>query len=98
MTFRSDELLIPGLVDKEPLLFDVDSEASLSTWRGRAQDVLQRAGIAVDVNDVKPVIAGRNAVRLILNFYSRTCSFYRNFDSVEILMQLKLISCNASAS
>ncbi|KAF9127290.1 hypothetical protein BGX30_014854 [Mortierella sp. GBA39] len=60
LTFRSDELLIPGLADKEPLLLDVDSAVSLSTWRSRAQDVLQRAGIDADVNDINPVLGGRN--------------------------------------
>ncbi|KAF9144813.1 hypothetical protein BG015_012095 [Linnemannia schmuckeri] len=60
LTFRSDELLIPGLVDKEPLLLDVDSAVSLSTWRSRAQDVLQRAGIVAHINDINPVLGGRN--------------------------------------
>lgn len=62
LTFHPDELLIPGLADKEPMLLDVDSAVSLSTWRCRAQDVLQRAGIDVDVNDINPVLGGRNIV------------------------------------
>ncbi|OAQ25412.1 hypothetical protein K457DRAFT_141211 [Linnemannia elongata AG-77] len=60
LTFHPDELLIPGLADKEPQLLDVDSAVSLSTWRARTQDVLQRAGIDADVNDIKPVLSGRN--------------------------------------
>ncbi|KAF9540667.1 hypothetical protein EC957_003897 [Mortierella hygrophila] len=65
LTFRPDELLIPGLADKEPLLLDVDSAVSLSTWRSRAQDVLQRARIDADVNDINPVLGGRNICFLV---------------------------------
>ncbi|KAG0294160.1 hypothetical protein BGZ96_001678 [Linnemannia gamsii] len=78
LTFRPDELLIPGLVDKEPLLLDVDSAVSLSTWRGRAQDVLQRAGIVVDVNDVNPVIAGRNACFLVEDVFVKFFTPYKD--------------------
>ncbi|KAG0217223.1 hypothetical protein BGX33_011101 [Mortierella sp. NVP41] len=59
LTFRSEQLLIPGLEDQGPWL-DVESPESLSTWRTRARDALQRAGVVSDIDDTEPILSGRN--------------------------------------
>ncbi|KAG0277234.1 hypothetical protein BGZ95_006274 [Linnemannia exigua] len=59
LTCRSEHQLIPGLIDKGPW-FDVDSPESLSTWQARAQQVLQRVGVVSNLDDIEPVLSGRN--------------------------------------
>ncbi|KAF9122023.1 hypothetical protein BGW39_010081 [Mortierella sp. 14UC] len=59
LTYRSEHQLIPGLVDKGPWL-DVELPESLRTWQSRAQQVLQRAGVVSALDDIEPVLSGRN--------------------------------------
>ncbi|KAF9906225.1 hypothetical protein EC991_000852 [Linnemannia zychae] len=59
LTYRSEHQLIPGLIDKGPW-FDVESPESLNTWQSRTLQVLQRTGMVCALDDIEPVLSGRN--------------------------------------
>ncbi|KAF9924015.1 hypothetical protein FBU30_005945 [Linnemannia zychae] len=77
LTFRPEELLLPGLLDRGPWL-DIKSSDSLTFWRNRALQILQRVDVVSELDTLEPVLSGRNICFLTENAFVKFFTPYQD--------------------